>query len=46
MDALDALTFEYNNARFGTSLILHADCFEWLSRVPENSIHSIVTDPP
>jgi site-specific DNA-methyltransferase (adenine-specific) len=46
MDILDAFTFEYNNARFGTSLILHADCFEWLSRIPKNSIHSIVTDPP
>jgi len=28
------------------SRVLHADCFEWLSRVPENSIHAIVTDPP
>ena len=46
MDAIDTLTFEYDNARFGASLILHADCFEWLSRIPENSIHSIVTDPP
>jgi site-specific DNA-methyltransferase (adenine-specific) len=46
MDTLDAFTFEYNSASFSTSLILHADCFEWLSRVPENSIHSIVTDPP
>jgi site-specific DNA-methyltransferase (adenine-specific) len=46
VDILDTLIFEYNNARFGDSLILHADCFEWLSRVPENSIHSIVTDPP
>lgn len=25
---------------------MHADCFEWLSRVPENSIHAVVTDPP
>ena len=46
MDAIDTLTFEYDNARFGASFILHADCFEWLSRIPENSIHSIVTDPP
>jgi site-specific DNA-methyltransferase (adenine-specific) len=30
----------------GNSLIIHTDCLEWLSRVPENSIHSIVTDPP
>ena len=30
----------------GNSLIIHADCLEWLSRIPENSIHAIVTDPP
>ncbi|WP_335073935.1 hypothetical protein [Nostoc sp.] len=30
----------------GKSVILHADCFEWLSRIPENSIHAVVTDPP
>lgn len=43
---LDDLTFEYDSFRFGTILTLHADCFEWLSRIPENSLHSIVTDPP
>ena len=42
MDALDALAFEYNSSKFGGTLILHADCFEWLSRIPENSIHSRV----
>jgi site-specific DNA-methyltransferase (adenine-specific) len=26
--------------------IVHADCFEWLSRLPENSLHAVVTDPP
>jgi site-specific DNA-methyltransferase (adenine-specific) len=30
----------------GGSLLLKADCFEWLKRVPENSLHAIVTDPP
>jgi len=38
--------FEYDNEQVGGSLIVHADCLEWLSRVPENSIHAIVTDPP
>lgn len=46
MDLLDTFTFQYSSSRFENSLALHADCFEWLSRVPENSIHSIVTDPP
>lgn len=36
----------YRSQVIGRSLILQADCFEWLSRVPENSIHAIVTDPP
>lgn len=26
--------------------IYNVDCFEWLSQCPENSFHSIVTDPP
>lgn len=27
-------------------MIIHADCFEWFGRIPENSLHAIVTDPP
>jgi site-specific DNA-methyltransferase (adenine-specific) len=38
--------FEYDAKPIGKSLIIHADCFEWLRRVPENSFHAIVTDPP
>lgn len=30
----------------GESLIVHADCFDWMRRIPENSVHGIVTDPP
>jgi site-specific DNA-methyltransferase (adenine-specific) len=40
------LGFEYEAARIGRSLIVHADCLEWLSRVPESTIHAVVTDPP
>lgn len=40
------LTFGYDHFKVGRSVIIHADCFEWLSRAPENSIHAIVTDPP
>lgn len=39
-------TSEYSSEKIGKSVILHADCFEWLSRIPENSIHAVVTDPP
>ncbi len=38
--------FNYTSEQIGRSLILHADCLEWLSRLPENSLHAIVTDPP
>ncbi len=40
------LALDYDAARVGRSWIVHADCLEWLSRIPENSIHGIVTDPP
>lgn len=40
------LTLDYDAVRIAQSWILHADCLEWLSRVPETSIHAIVTDPP
>lgn len=43
---VEQLALDYEHHRVGQSLILHADCFEWLSRVPENSIHAVVTDPP
>lgn len=40
------LALDYRSERIRSALILHADCFEWLSRIPENSLHAIVTDPP
>ncbi|MEM9214392.1 MAG: DNA methyltransferase [Cyanobacteria bacterium P01_F01_bin.150] len=40
------LAFEYSTFEYGSSLGIHADCFEWLGKVPENSIHAVVTDPP
>jgi site-specific DNA-methyltransferase (adenine-specific) len=45
-ESLDKLALDYRSETIGRSLILHADCFEWLSRIPENSLHAIVTDPP
>lgn len=32
--------------RFGNSLLLHDDCFEWLRKREANSVHAVVTDPP
>lgn len=43
---LRSLALDYRSELIGQSCILHADAFEWLSRIPENSIHAIVTDPP
>jgi site-specific DNA-methyltransferase (adenine-specific) len=40
------LAFDYSSEEIGSSFIVQADCFEWLTRVPENSIHAVVTDPP
>lgn len=45
-NSLNHLTLEYPTERVGQSLLVHADCFEWLSGIPENSLHAIVTDPP
>lgn len=56
MPTQDATTVQEDRERFVTgfestkigrsSLIIQADCFDWLSRLPENTIHAIVTDPP
>jgi site-specific DNA-methyltransferase (adenine-specific) len=43
---LKSLTLDYEAELIGRSYILHADAFEWLSRLPENGLHAIVTDPP
>jgi site-specific DNA-methyltransferase (adenine-specific) len=40
------MAFDYAAHTVGQSQLVHADCFEWLSRVPANSLHAIVTDPP
>jgi site-specific DNA-methyltransferase (adenine-specific) len=41
-----SLVLDYTHHVFSHSMIVHADCFEWLGRIPENSLHAIVTDPP
>lgn len=40
------LALDYEAVRFERTAALHADCFEWLSRIPENTLSAIVTDPP
>ena len=41
-----AYELDYTTKHSGKQLIVHADCLEWLGRIPENSLHGIVTDPP
>ncbi|NET58961.1 MAG: site-specific DNA-methyltransferase [Symploca sp. SIO2E6] len=43
---MHSLGFDYRAEEIGRSLILHADCFDWLKQMPESNIHAIVTDPP
>jgi len=46
MDQTAGLAFDYETQRIGQSRIIHADCLEWLSRLSQNTLHAIVTDPP
>ncbi|MEO7003655.1 MAG: DNA methyltransferase [Ktedonobacterales bacterium] len=45
-DPLAAFALDYRSIAIGRSRVVHADCFEWLGRLPENSLHAIITDPP
>jgi site-specific DNA-methyltransferase (adenine-specific) len=46
LPVLNQLRFDYDASFIGNSLAIHADCFEWLSRLPESTLHAVVTDPP
>lgn len=43
---LAELALDYPSQSIGQSRVLLADCFEWLRRVPENTLYAFVTDPP
>jgi site-specific DNA-methyltransferase (adenine-specific) len=32
--------------RIGKAILYHADCFDWIGRQEDNTIHAVVTDPP
>jgi site-specific DNA-methyltransferase (adenine-specific) len=46
MPQLASFALNYAHKPVGKSLIVHADCFEWMGSAPESSVHGIVTDPP
>lgn len=39
-------TGEYRHVHIGQSCLVHADAFEWLASLPENSLDALVFDPP
>lgn len=41
-----SLTQSFPTHHYTTSVAIQADCFTWMKSVPENSVHSVVTDPP
>lgn len=43
---IESLALNYPSHSIGKSLLIEADCFNWLRLIPENSIHAVVTDPP
>jgi site-specific DNA-methyltransferase (adenine-specific) len=45
-DHLAGFAFDYPSALIGRARIIQADCFAWLGRIQDSSLHAIVTDPP
>ncbi len=43
---LSSFLLDYPHAFVGRSVIIQADCFQWLRRIAAGSIHAVVTDPP
>ena len=44
LQQLYALDYQFHS--LARSIAIRADCFEWMSRIPKESIHAVVTDPP
>jgi site-specific DNA-methyltransferase (adenine-specific) len=43
---IEPYALDYKYFSVGNSVVVHADCFEWMGRIPKDNIHAIVTDPP
>jgi len=43
---LAPFALDYQHTFVGNALAIHADCCDWMKRIPEASIHAVVTDPP
>ncbi len=43
----DAIVQQWRKpVRIGKAILYHADCFDWIGRQEDNTIHAVVTDPP
>ncbi len=42
----ETFALDYQSQTFITSLVIHADCCDWMRSIPPESIHAVVTDPP
>jgi DNA modification methylase len=40
------LSVHPNGEKIGKSIIVNANCFDWLKEIPKNSLHAVITDPP
>src|SRR5438105_234807 len=45
-NSLEELSITCPSHAVGQSVIVNTDCFEWMDKAPECSIHAVVTDPP
>lgn len=45
-NVLAQFALDYRSQAIGQSLIMQADCFEWLHRISEGSLHAVISDPP
>jgi site-specific DNA-methyltransferase (adenine-specific) len=45
-DVIQSVVFDFEHHRIGRSVLIRADCMDWLRRAPENSVHAVVADPP
>lgn len=46
IDGQPSPVFDYRHVNIGKSVMIHADAFEWLSRLPPESLDGMVFDPP
>src|SRR5437762_11355278 len=46
LKSLEQASLNYPSHPVHNSVLINAECFEWLRKAPECSIHAVVTDPP